>query len=387
MHIKKSKWVYFVGIISLSLLMLTMLFPPIVQVTSAQAASASDAYDYPVKPGTAGWKAFTTHDEMLKACQIPEDILKNMSTKGLVETVLEYPLYGDMMAYDSIQQGFEAVASQFNGLSELLNRKDAGTELLAIYSKMNPLDIKENWGDIQKGAYGFSIASVEILLAQNKILDNLNEIQLGDLLIEARSKYTAKQQSAIYGQLSLDNTQQLIERGSQRHYTSRQYNSYVYTPKGTAVAVIVDRPEMSAAEIAYWNSWVRSNYPFATIVAPATNKYNCHSYAWYSQSYSTNNKWMNDPSAYWKDGSYKRWVAPGVAGSWTGPITPPANAKMHWESADHSGIYSYSMAGHMPNGQLFTVVYCISKWGSLPLMAHQATYCPYTSTKIAFYYR
>jgi len=225
MHIKNSKWLYFVGILSLSLIMLMMLFPPIVQTNSAQAASANDAYDYPIKPGTEEWKAFETHDAMLKACQIPESTLKSMSTKGLVETVLEYPLFGDIMAYDSIQQGFEAVASRFNGLSELLNRKDAGTELLAIYSKMNPQDIEENWGDIQKGAYAVSIANVEILLAQNKILDNLNKIQLENLIVEARLKYTAKQQSEIYGQLSLDSTLQLIERASQRHYTPREYTS------------------------------------------------------------------------------------------------------------------------------------------------------------------
>jgi len=225
MHIKNSKWLYFVGILSLSLMMLMMLFPQIVQVNSAQATSASDAYEYPIKPGTEEWKAFETHDDMLKACQIPESTLKSMSTKGLVETVLEYPLFGDIMAYSSIQQGFEVVASRFNGLSELLNRKDAGTELLAIYSKMNPQDIEENWGDIQKGAHAVSIANVEILLAQNKILDNLNKIQLENLIVEARSKYTAKQQSEIYGQLSLDSTLQLIERASQRHHTPREYTS------------------------------------------------------------------------------------------------------------------------------------------------------------------
>jgi hypothetical protein len=216
MHIKNNKWLYFVGILSLSLLMVKMPFHPIVQINSAQAASASDAYDYPIKPGTEGWKAFQTHDDMLKACQIPEDILKNMSTKGLVETVLEYPLLGDILAYNSIQQGFEAVASRFNGLSELLNRKDAGTELLAIYSKMNPQDIEESWGDIQKGAYTFSIANVEILLAQNKILDNLSKIQLEDLVVEARLKYTAKQQSAIYGQTGQECSIWLMGKALQR---------------------------------------------------------------------------------------------------------------------------------------------------------------------------
>jgi hypothetical protein len=216
MRIKNNRWLYFVGIISFSLLMLKVPFPSVVQTDSIQAACASDAYDFPIKPGTDGWKAFTTHDEMLEACQIPEDILKNMSTKGLVETVLEYPLLGDMMAYNSIQHGFEAVASQFNGLPELLSRKDAGTELLAVYNKMNPLDIEENWGDVQKGAYTFSIANVEILLAQNEILHNLSEIQLEDLTAEARLKYTAKQQSAVYGQTGQEFSIWLMGKALQR---------------------------------------------------------------------------------------------------------------------------------------------------------------------------
>lgn len=89
-----------------------------------------DAYDYPIKGGTEEWKRFTSHDEMLKACQIPDAILKDMSTAGLVETVMNYPLYGDIYAYSSFQVGLNAIAAQFNGLAELLIRDDAGIELL-----------------------------------------------------------------------------------------------------------------------------------------------------------------------------------------------------------------------------------------------------------------
>jgi hypothetical protein len=215
-RVRSNRWLCFAGIVCLSLIILAMPSYPVAQTDAAQAASPSDAYDYPIKGGTEEWKAFQTHDEMLRACQIPEDILKNMSTSGLVQTVLEYPLYGDMMAYNSIQQGFDAVASQFNGLPELLNRQDAGTELLAIYSKMNPQAIEENWGPIQRGACARSIADVEILLAQNRILDNLSRIQLQDLIAEARLKYTAKQQSATYGPTSQGYSVRLMGKALQR---------------------------------------------------------------------------------------------------------------------------------------------------------------------------
>jgi len=201
MHIKNSRWPYFVGIFSLSLLMLMMFFFPIVQAKSPQDTSASDAYEYPIKPGTEEWKVFETHDDMLKACQIPESTLKSMSTKGLIETVLEYPLYGDIMAYNSIQQGFEAVASRFDGLSELLNRKDAGVELLAKYRNMNPAAIEADWSLVQKGSYAMSIGNIEILLAQDFILSNFTETQLLELIQVTHERYLVKQQLAeIYGQ-------------------------------------------------------------------------------------------------------------------------------------------------------------------------------------------
>lgn len=177
-------------------------------------SNATDAYDFPVKPETAAWKAFTTHDEMLKACQIPESILRTMSTAGLVETILNYPLLGDMKAYNSIQQGFDTVAVQFNGLPELLNRKDAGTELLARYRTMVPATIKDDWTLLQKGLYAASIENIEILLAQDVILHNLIETQCQDLIKEATAKYQAKQKyGQIYRQSGQECTARLIGKG------------------------------------------------------------------------------------------------------------------------------------------------------------------------------
>lgn len=171
----------------------------------------TDAYDYPIKPGTEEWKAFTTHDEMLKACQIPENILKNMSTAGLVETVLNYPLYGDIRAYDSLQMGFDHVSARFNGLKELLNRKDAGTALIARYHTMDPAAIDEGWTILQKGRHVTSIQDIEILLAQDAILANLAEKQCNDLVKEAITKIQAKQgHIEIYGDYGQESTAWVI---------------------------------------------------------------------------------------------------------------------------------------------------------------------------------
>jgi hypothetical protein len=181
------------------------------------ACSPTDAYDYPIKPGTDEWKALGSHDEMLQACQIPESILKDMSTAGLVETVLNYPLLLDYMAYDSRQYGLDMVVSHFNGLQELFNREDAGTELLARYRTMDPAAIDNDWTDVEKGSYSFSFQDIEALLAQEPILTNLTEAQRQELLTEAIAKYQAKQQHAeVYGQYGQEGTAWLIGRALQQ---------------------------------------------------------------------------------------------------------------------------------------------------------------------------
>ena len=154
--------------------------------------------------------------------------------------------------------------------------------------------------------------------------------------------------------------------------TAAQYNTYVYTPAGTPVSVIADRTEMSSGEIYYANWWVSNYYPNATILAGPTNKYNCHSYAWYWMS-TYNIYWMNDPSAYMWDGSSVYYgTTPGIRIS---------GLRMYYP-----GEHSAYMTGRYPsNSTSYGDITCKSKWGSLPLMSHKANYCPYTSTTIEFY--
>ena len=85
--------------------------------------SAQTTWDYPVKPGTPQWAAFTTKKEKVDACQIPDGVLNSLTTKELVEICLNYPLFGDIMFYDNLQDGFRNnVAISFNGIRELLRR-------------------------------------------------------------------------------------------------------------------------------------------------------------------------------------------------------------------------------------------------------------------------
>lgn len=81
-------------------------------------------YEYPVKPGSSEWNALSIA-ERREACDVPEEILKNMTTGALVQTVIAYPLLPDILAYDSFEMGLEHMSSHFGGINELKGRQDA----------------------------------------------------------------------------------------------------------------------------------------------------------------------------------------------------------------------------------------------------------------------
>ena len=149
-----------------------LLFLAVSALTSAVALAdeASDAYSYPIVPGTPEWQELKSHDAMLAACQVPEDLLSRMSTAGLVETCLTYPMSGDLFAYDCLQDGVDRVIAGFNGLQELLSRPDAAAALMRARDSLSPAQVHPDWASIRRGQYSRHLAYLELLLSQESCL-------------------------------------------------------------------------------------------------------------------------------------------------------------------------------------------------------------------------
>ena len=119
MQVKKIFSFLFVILLSLNL-----------SITSFAAALPEEGYtinfpyEYPVSPGDPEWYNFTNNDDMVAACQIPDTILCKMTTEALLESVLNYPMQIDIFMHGSLNKGLLAVSEYFNGLAELLNRRD-----------------------------------------------------------------------------------------------------------------------------------------------------------------------------------------------------------------------------------------------------------------------
>ena len=103
-------------------------------VVSSDSPVKPGMWDYPVKPGMEEWKQFQSNEEMVRACQIPEEILSSLSTEDLTEICLRYPLLCDVFAFNFLSNGANKLFNDFNGIREFFKRKDASKELLKHYN-------------------------------------------------------------------------------------------------------------------------------------------------------------------------------------------------------------------------------------------------------------
>lgn len=238
----------------------------------------SEAYQYPIVPGMEEWNKLKSLQEKIEVCHIPENILTNMTTEALIETVLNYPLAINIVAYDSPQIGLDEVTKYFNGLQELSTRTDATQKIKMIVSK-NDSNINDN---LLKKVF-FSVLSGNY---QN------------------RSIVT--------------------------QYDKMGTIHYDYTPAGTMVPLIYNSTwadhGMTAEDGEYWQNLYMSTYYDALVITSENPAYNCHSYTFVSTS--TSNKYWLQPSYasyYINDGSYS--------------VVSPANVgDKVWYGSYHSAI-------------------------------------------------
>jgi hypothetical protein len=126
-----------------------------------------DSYNYPVYPGMPEWEQLGTTEEMIAACQVPGNILNEMSTQAVIQAIWEYPFMLEVLHRDQYQVDFDGVFSGNNAYKALAKRDDAGVALLERLNAINPLMPKA------EGEPKF----LEILISQDIFLSQLNTTQ------------------------------------------------------------------------------------------------------------------------------------------------------------------------------------------------------------------
>ena len=281
----------------------------------------NDVYEFPIKQGSKEWKKFESVKERVTALQIPDNILSNISTEGLLETCLNFPYLIDILFYDSYQQGFEALMSGFNGFPELLKRRDLTNVLLEKYNQLTydtkNLRLKT---DIEQGMFSIRSFALVFIFTQDVVLKNMSEKQERQLILLSDEHKKMRQEFPdIFGSfhdipIGLLHAKKVLEDSKSGDVRDDGYilvtnvktpnnNTVPYTYIYTGIDTSYTQTELNslAPEISYL-------YDGAVIVGTSTKKYNCHGYAWHIYE-GGSNAWIGKDNttahyAYWEDQSY-----------------------------------------------------------------------------------
>ncbi len=355
--------------------------------------ASKQKYVFPVTPSSKEWKDFDSHQQMIDACTIPEGLIEKLSTEELYQLVMEYPLISDVFFYDDAVAGFNQMRKYFNGLESFMGRNDALEVLLGEYNKLQiTSDNEENKYD------NFVIIHfMELILSDKDMIDRMSDIQKDRLSKAVYEKYCQKKEDDFYKGFEENayeyaksnettlviNKQKGCELNNPKGSVSIQLfddaevfqlksvgTAYVRTPRGSLVEVSI-REEHNKDTIEKLNQSAKQNYPKATLVYPASNKYNCHSYVWHSPS-PVNPYWINGGQAeiYVTDGSYR-----AIASYPTG-----VGRRVVWYDYDregninflHSGILRAFKSPYDKEGIMVE-----SKWTDGPVMLAEINYTPY----------
>lgn len=319
-----------------------------------------------------GWQNFRTHEEKVAALQLPEDLLKSISTEELVEVCMNYPLALDCFAFNSIEYGMQKVISNFNGFAELKSRDNAFNKVLEFYNRK--LDEIELLGR----SVGYEINSLELAFWEyfisSEYLCSKNELSESAYLKDLIQKsYSLKQSfEDLSGDVSASSLKQLSTK-SGFHKQSRTHTDddvsiiTVYTLKGLPVEALSIKCNNPSGDKKAGENYIKSKYPNATILADASCTYNCHAYAWYIAE-GGKKCWINNTlldgtknvSKFYSDGTYKE-------------TKKKYAQKAFYVSDDHSALVEFS-------GNSF-----VAKWGQLPLVQHLWYDSPYDDSEIRYF--
>jgi hypothetical protein len=154
-------------------------------ISDAQVAvDEKVGWDYPVKPGSEEWKKLKSNEEMVGACQIPEEVLVILSTEELTDICLRYPLIADVFAFENLNEGLDKLFGDFNGIRALYKRTDVLSNLSKRYiQKIQNFSLLEGTiSDVEKGYFIISVSVLEVLLSRIEWTDNNGKVIYKEIL-------------------------------------------------------------------------------------------------------------------------------------------------------------------------------------------------------------
>lgn len=143
----------------------------------------------------AVWRTYNSLEEMMNACQLPQEMLEAMSTESLIQTLMNHPLFFIYSAYNNELDGVNVILDNFNGFKELQNRVDAAEKVIDYYSATDVGSMVRATADNSRKSKDLTIYHLdflELVIATKKIPDILSSKNTSRLNEVMNEKYEAK---------------------------------------------------------------------------------------------------------------------------------------------------------------------------------------------------
>ena len=346
-------------------------------INSNHKYTITTPYEYPITPEDPKWAELDTNPKKIRACRVPDEIIAKMTTEALLETVLNHPLSTNMFVYSSYGVGFNTIKELYGtGLGQLMLRTDLPEAIINVYNKFEistaAIDEKTEWEEIKTkyskeidDTWKMSVLDVIAAKAVSESTDQRTKSNLEEFAKVKNDKKAVNQ--IIYGSFANTFYKAMEEFNAPQ---TRNYETYVTTPRGSEVeatyVTVEEYPTQAEKDKVSDKMFIL--YGIRPI-RDATSTYNCHSYAWYSQSLpNPYNVW--DVLVYMHDGSYRN-------------VSSQIGAKLYYSVVPH-GYYEYD--GNDPDQRLdnhsgiitgVNPLTVTSKWGHYGLYNHHYQNCPW----------
>lgn len=148
-----------------------------------------DRYEFPITPGSDEWDSLEP-EELIQASQLPDDVLKKISTAGLIRSFWDVAViaerYTDFYEFGYNEGDFYFwLCPSINSVQELFKRKDAGEALIGILESIS-LDCMEKMTVNEREFFSDRYNALLTLFIKKEVTDQLNEAyrnKLVDLLM------------------------------------------------------------------------------------------------------------------------------------------------------------------------------------------------------------
>jgi len=147
----------------------------------------NDKYEYPVVPGMEEWNNldYDIETPWEKFCQLPDSVLKTISTAGLIDALIYAPLFTgfSMISSDGTALKWHRHYGAFNSAKELFQRENADDALVAYYELVRLNCIKSSSKDTER------MEGLEMLFTKQQILDKMGHESKKQAIVALLANY------------------------------------------------------------------------------------------------------------------------------------------------------------------------------------------------------